>query len=211
VALVVGIFAVGFPACGKGASASPAPKNPASPRHSTGPGPGDQALAPAAVMDLAAVTQEMRKARGHNLFLHVWASWCGPCLEELPVIDRFARQARARGAIFLSLSLDDVHRAPHVAEVLHRRAPDLTAIVARIDDPDRFISFFSTAWEGAIPALFVYDAAGAPLGSVIGEVDPTTLEQLLAELKTPPPPPPSTAPAAPSAPPAPAAPAARRP
>jgi len=134
------------------------------------------------ILDGKGIVQEMRKSRGHGLFVHLWASWCGPCLEELPLVDVFARVVRERGATFLSVSLDDTRRSAHVAEVLRRKAPTLTPFVARFDDPDQFMSLFSPTWQGAIPALFGFGADGRLKGSVVGEVDPDDLDQLLAEI-----------------------------
>jgi len=138
-------------------------------------------------LDVAGLGEQVRKARGRDLFIHLWASWCGPCLEELPDVDRFAREARARGATFLSVSLDDPKRAPHVLDVLHQRAPNLTPFVARFDDPDKFIAFFSTEWEGAIPALFAYDRQGHLRGSVIGEIENADIRRMLADISIAPP------------------------
>ena len=142
----------------------------------------DKMASEVTILDGKAITQEMRKARGHGLFVHLWASWCGPCLDELPLVEAFARLVRERGATFLSVSLDDVRRGAHVADVLRRQAPGLTPFVARFDDPDRFMSLFSPRWEGAIPALFGYDSDGRLKGSVVGEVEPEDLVQLLAEI-----------------------------
>ncbi|MFL5307514.1 MAG: TlpA disulfide reductase family protein, partial [Polyangia bacterium] len=89
----------------------------ASPKQATARGDGLTRL------DAAALREAMRKARGGDLFVHLWASWCGPCMEELPDIDGLARQARARGATFLSVALDDPNRAAHVLDVLRQRAP----------------------------------------------------------------------------------------
>jgi len=138
-------------------------------------------------LDVTRLGEEMRKARGRDLFIHLWASWCGPCLEELPDVDRFAREARARGATFLSVSLDDPRRAAHVLDVLHRRAPNLTPFVARFDDPDKFIALFSTEWEGAIPALFSYDRQGKLRGSVVGEIENADIRRMLADISVAPP------------------------
>ena len=57
-------------------------------------------------------------------------------MEELPDIDGLARQARARGATFLSVALDDPKRAAHVLDVLRRRAPNLTRFLVKVEDPD---------------------------------------------------------------------------
>ena len=185
-------------ACAGGAAGAsqPAPR-PVAPRtHRDAPraapgGGGPGAAGPGAkagggsevvILDGAAIGARMREARGHSLFVHLWASWCGPCLAELPTIDLFARAARARGATFISVSLDDVARGTHVADVLRQKAPNLTRILARFEDPDRFMAVFSREWEGGIPALFGYDADGRLAGSLMGEVDVEELDRLLEDL-----------------------------
>jgi thiol-disulfide isomerase/thioredoxin len=151
-----------------------------------GPGGRDKGGASdVSILDGAAISARMHQARGRGLFVHVWASWCGPCIEELSTIDLFARATRARGGTFLSISLDDVRRADRVAEVLHQRAPSLTRIVARFDDPDGFMALFSHEWEGAIPALFAYDAGGRLVASLLGEADVEDLDRLLEDLTAP--------------------------
>jgi cytochrome c biogenesis protein CcmG/thiol:disulfide interchange protein DsbE len=46
-------------------------------------------------------------ARGHVLVVNVWATWCGPCQDELPGIVRVAHTFAARGVRFLGLDYDD--------------------------------------------------------------------------------------------------------
>lgn len=146
--------------------------------------PAVEAAPPAArVLDMGEIRGAMRKARGQVLFVHLWASWCGPCLDELPLINRFARTARARGATVLSLSLDNDPRGiKRVPAVLRIRAPSLNMFVASFPDPDRFMSLFSRSWGGSIPALFAFDRSGKLQASLIGEVDPEELEALLARM-----------------------------
>jgi thiol-disulfide isomerase/thioredoxin len=139
------------------------------------------------LLEMAEIRREMYKARGHLLFVHLWASWCGPCLDELPLINRFARAARARGATVISLSLDsDARGVAGVPAVLRARAPGLTRFVAHFEDPGQFMSLFSRSWEGAIPALFAFDRAGKLRASLVGEVAPSELESLLARMNRPP-------------------------
>lgn len=38
--------------------------------------------------DVDGETFELNNARGHWVFLHFWASWCGPCREEMPTIKK---------------------------------------------------------------------------------------------------------------------------
>jgi thiol-disulfide isomerase/thioredoxin len=44
--------------------------------------------------------------RGQVLLLDVWASWCGPCKEELPMLDDIASRLRHRGVEVLAVSVD---------------------------------------------------------------------------------------------------------
>jgi thiol-disulfide isomerase/thioredoxin len=136
------------------------------------------------LMDLSAIKRVVHG--GKPVLVHFWASWCGPCLDELPLIDKFARDARARGVDFVSLSLDDPKRAgERVVRTLAQRAPTLTRNIVHVDDPDGFINTIDAEWEGAIPALFAYDPQGRLRGRLIGEASRRDLENLIARLVKP--------------------------
>lgn len=44
---------------------------------------------------------------GQRVLVNIWASWCGPCIEEMPELDRFAREQGNNGVQVLGLALDD--------------------------------------------------------------------------------------------------------
>jgi thiol-disulfide isomerase/thioredoxin len=47
-----------------------------------------------------------RDYAGRPLLINVWASWCGPCLEEMPELDRYARAQGEEGVQVIGLALD---------------------------------------------------------------------------------------------------------
>ena len=143
------------------------------------------AKAPVAVADLDTIKATMQKSRGRTLVVHFWASWCLPCLKELPVVNRFAREMKPKGVDVLSLSLDDPKAGAQVAKVLGDTAPALTRTIAKVDDPDSFITQFDKRWEGAIPAMFVFDGQGHLRGRHIGEATRPELDGLVADASEP--------------------------
>ena len=147
---------------------------------------GQASPAPALqIVDVPGIKDLLRKARGHVLLVHFWASWCMPCLQELPLVDRFAREMKPRGLEVLSLSLDNPSSpsaSARVAALLRRAAPHLTPNIAQFDDADQLIGMVDPRWAGAIPALFAFDHQGQLRGNLLGEASHAELEALVAGL-----------------------------
>lgn len=45
--------------------------------------------------------------KGKPILVNFFASWCLPCREEMPAIERIAREYKARGVVFLGVAVDD--------------------------------------------------------------------------------------------------------
>ena len=51
-------------------------------------------------------TLRMASLRGRPLLLNFWATWCAPCVEELPMLDRFYRERATAGWQVLGLAVE---------------------------------------------------------------------------------------------------------
>ncbi len=49
---------------------------------------------------------DLASFRGKPLVLNFWATWCPPCVEEMPLLDRFYRENSAKGWQVLGLAID---------------------------------------------------------------------------------------------------------
>ena len=45
--------------------------------------------------------------KGKTIFLNFWATWCGPCIEEMPSLEAMARELAPEGLVVLAVSVDD--------------------------------------------------------------------------------------------------------
>jgi len=49
---------------------------------------------------------KLSSLRGKVVLLDVWASWCPPCLKELPILDAMSKRLRSRGVEIVAVSVD---------------------------------------------------------------------------------------------------------
>lgn len=84
---------------------------------SPGRGPDSQALDPALwqleFATPAGHTLSMHSMRGRKLLLNFWATWCPPCVEELPLLSSFYQQNSVNGWQVLGLAVDEPEPVKH--------------------------------------------------------------------------------------------------
>lgn len=56
--------------------------------------------------DLQGNTVSAASLRGKVVLVDFWASWCAPCREELPILERLHKQYRAQGLVIVGVSVD---------------------------------------------------------------------------------------------------------
>jgi cytochrome c biogenesis protein CcmG, thiol:disulfide interchange protein DsbE len=81
-----------------------------------------QPAPPATLVTLDGARIDTRDLIGRVVILTFWATWCGPCREELPLLSAYAEQHAARGLSVLGFTLDgaeDLPKVRHVAQALN--------------------------------------------------------------------------------------------
>jgi thiol-disulfide isomerase/thioredoxin len=117
------------------------------------------------VVDLDDQPVSFSKFKGKPIFLNFWATWCPPCVREMPSIDKLARESRLKGRAieFLCVSTDE--NTESVRRFLKDKNLSMTFL--RVKDGKVPRVFYS---EG-IPATFLIAPDGRIAATTVGSAD----------------------------------------
>ncbi|MEE8184017.1 MAG: TlpA disulfide reductase family protein [Acidobacteriota bacterium] len=127
------------------------------------------------------VLAAVRAAGGSVTLVNVWATWCKPCLEEMPDLLRLGKEYRDRGMKVILVSGDFDTQMPAVIEFLERQGVDFPSYIKKGDDME-FIEAMNANWSGALPASFLFDAAGRQKDFWEGKISYLELEKKVRKI-----------------------------
>ena len=109
--------------------------------------------------------QTLSAYRGKVVVLNFWATWCGPCREELPSLDELAREYASRDVVFVAASLDDAETQPKIAAFLEKKK--IASIPIWIGASPATLKQFQLG--KMVPATIILDQNGEPIARIMGE------------------------------------------
>lgn len=152
----------------------------------------DSAKAEAAADDAKPVTVEMitpaklktlLQNRGTDdiLFVNFWATWCAPCLEEFPEIEKMVRMYDERQVKFVTVSINNPDEKPFVQKFVQKQhAFNRNLLLDSTDSSDAVTALGSPDWKGAVPYTAIIGVDGKILYSTqAGTLNPLEVRRAL--------------------------------
>lgn len=141
---------------------------------------GDSALVgkplPALTLpDLEGRTHALRDYRGRRLLLNFWASWCGPCLEEMPALNQAQEKFGDQGAIVLGIAMDEPDR---VRAFLAEHPVSYPILLGRLDAPSTSLQLGDQ--REILPFSVLVDVDGRIIATHAGALSRAQLEHWLS-------------------------------
>lgn len=147
--------------------------------------PRPAAAAAAKVAPIAAVTApELRErldaAKGQLVVLNLWATWCTPCLREIPDLVEIGRELAERGVTLLGVAMDEPADLDSRVAPFHAKYFPRFPTVARAEaDLDTLASVVDPAWNEVLPTTYLIGRDGRVVQRIQGAKDAGELRSLI--------------------------------
>ncbi|MEM1441875.1 MAG: TlpA family protein disulfide reductase, partial [Verrucomicrobiota bacterium] len=127
--------------------------------------------------------------------VNLWASWCGPCIAEMPHLVEIGRQFETRGFDMITISTDDAgahDRAQTLLKRSHAAMPRLTEASVEEEgrttnnylydgDTDSLAEALDPEWQGTLPHTVLIAPGGEIVHRLSGEIDPDAMKRVIVE------------------------------
>ncbi|MBA2544081.1 MAG: TlpA family protein disulfide reductase [Deltaproteobacteria bacterium] len=137
---------------------------------------GDQCLPDVSYIDSNGTAYTRQSLAGKVVVINFWATWCKPCLKEIPDLSKIYEKYKGRGVVVLGILASD---NPDNSTLLNFQSDnEMTFPVVRATS-DILISY---DYPGSLPTTFVYDRGGRQAHMQVGALSSERLEQILGPL-----------------------------
>ena len=128
--------------------------------------------------DVAGRIHHLSDHRGKWVVVNFWATWCGPCMAEIPELVRFHERHKDRDAVVVGVNFEEIE-TPALAEFIARMRIDYPVVRAG-DTP--LLPFEPLK---GLPSTFFVDPRGALAAGHVGPVTAEAIEEFLARQRNP--------------------------
>lgn len=113
------------------------------------------------------------------LLVNFWATWCGPCMEEFPELEKMVRMYAERRVEIVTVSINSPDEQKLVLGFLRKQHAFNHNLLLNSDDSAEAVTAFGPGWKGAVPFTALIGMNGKILYSIQGDLKPLDLRRAL--------------------------------
>jgi peroxiredoxin len=130
-------------------------------------------------IDLAGVARLAKNDSKKLRLINLWATWCGPCVAELPELVTMNRMYRSRNFELVTISLDDLSKKEDALRVLKENRVAASNAILNVDDRDKFAEALDQEWPGPVPYTILVAPGGKILYRKTGPIEPLEVKRAI--------------------------------
>ena len=120
-------------------------------------------------MDRNALLNTLSLNEGRVVLLNLWATWCTPCLREIPDLLALEKELSPSEFRLVAISMDDRQNGSWVAEFKGKHFPDLVSFINAELDMDSLVSAIDPVWNETLPTSYIFDRNGKLVKKIQGK------------------------------------------
>ena len=123
------------------------------------------------------------RQRGRVVVLNLWATWCVPCLREIPDLVQLEKESAARGVTLIGLGMDEGSSLQGMVEPFRRKHfPEFRTWLRNEPDMDTLVSVVDPAWNEVLPTTYLIGRDGKLARKIQGKKTLAEFRKLLGEV-----------------------------
>lgn len=123
------------------------------------------------------------RSSGKIQVLNFWATWCAPCIKELPLFEQINASRNDIEVSLVSIDLDLDPNPDKVYRFIDRKKLKSKVYILDERDPNTWIDKIDKSWSGAIPATLVVNLKNGKRKFVEKELKAGDLEEIINSVK----------------------------
>lgn len=127
------------------------------------------------VKDLNGREFSLTEFQGKPLIVNFWATWCGPCRIEIPMLNEIHRKYASRGVVIVGISTDE-DGAVSVKPFLKEVPIEYVTVLAGTDTEEKFGGILG------LPSTFFFDKTGKQIAKAIGVQPREFFEEKISDM-----------------------------
>ncbi len=135
----------------------------------------------AELIKLKGLQEIMQGKSDQVLVINFWATWCAPCIKELPFFEKLNQNKQAN-VLLVSMDYDLDQNTEKVDRFVARKKLQSKVLILAESDPNSWIDKIDKRWSGALPATLVINTKTGKREFVQGELGEGELEKLLLKV-----------------------------
>ena len=117
---------------------------------------------------------DTEKWRGKVLVVNFWASWCPPCVEEMPTLDKLQQEFLSKNVLFVGIGIDS---PSNIRQFLEMTPVSYPIVIGGLEGSN--LSKQMGNAQGALPYTIIINAQGKATSSKLGKINEDELRNAI--------------------------------
>ena len=117
---------------------------------------------------------DTKEWREKVLVINFWASWCPPCVEEMPTLDKLQAEFKSQNVLFVGIGIDS---PSNIREFLENTPVSYPIVIGGLEGSNLSKQMGNS--QGALPYTIIIDAKGKSTSSKLGKISEEELRKTI--------------------------------